>query len=113
RRVDHRAVFKRHAADAPAGMVYRSYFGPGPDLNTAIVARRRHGFGDRAHPAYDMPRKSLPLLGATAQQVEQEAHRGTGLVGAARLAVEAVGQSQPLDRSGSEVTVEEIAERAG
>ena len=50
---------------------------------------------------------------AAAQQVEQEPHRGAGLIRAAVLAVEAIGQDQPLESVRGEAPVKKFSERPG
>ena len=57
--------------------------------------------------------ESLDPLVPAGQQVKQQPHGRTGFIGAAVLAVDIVGEDQPLGFFGLEMSVEEIGEAAG
>ena len=110
RRGDLRPVFEDHAAHPAAAGVDARHRSARADFDAEGARGGGHRLRDGAHAPDHVAVEALDLVLAAGEQVEQKAERGAGLVGAAVLSVEAVGQHERLDLLGLVVAVEEVPE---
>ena len=66
------------------------------NIDAQVFASRLQRLRYRTHAADDVSLPRLLVGIATGQQVEQQTHRSAGLVGPTVLAIEAIGQDEPL-----------------
>jgi hypothetical protein len=84
----------------------------GDDLDAGFAAGGSHRPGHGAHAADHVSGIALALFFSATEKVEQQPHRGARIPRTAMFSIQVVGQDQPLDRLGVEVTIQQLLEAA-
>src|SRR5208337_4560157 len=109
---DFRPVFKHYTSHSSIARIDLLNRGAGADFGSEGSRRLGHRLSDGAHASHNVAVEALLLVLAAAEQVEEQAECGAGLVGASVFAVDVVGEEQRFYFFGFVVAVEEVAKAA-
>jgi len=102
------AIFENDGVYSAVAAIDLLDWGVGADFRTECSGRCRHGVGDGAHAAHDVSVEALQFVLAAAEQMEEQAERGAGLVRSSVLAVDVVGEEKRLHLFGFVIAIEEV-----
>ena len=81
-----------------------------PNLHAELSSCRGNSLGNRAHATHHVAVKTLHIMRAAAEQVEQEPDRSAWLIRSAMLPVHVICEKHRLDCVGFIIAVEKLAE---